>query len=112
MQLKTILNRVEPFKSFVYGKVRWVEEAARPTLEAEIHPRKNGRPICAGCGRPGPGYDRLPTRRFQFVPLWGIAMYFVYARRRVDCPMAVAAIQTSFLPILLPIASLSASISP
>ena len=87
MQLKTILNRVEPFKSFVYGKVRWMEEAARPTLEAEIHPRKNGRPICSGCGRPGPGYDRLPTRRFQFVPLWGIAMYFVYAWRRVDCPM-------------------------
>ena len=24
MQLKTILNRVEYFKSFVYGKVRWV----------------------------------------------------------------------------------------
>jgi transposase len=86
MQLKTILNRVEPFKSFVYGKVRWVEEAARPTLEAEIHPRKNGRPICSGCGRPGPGYDHLPVRRFQFVPLWGIAMYFVYARRRVNCP--------------------------
>ena len=26
MLLKTILNRVEPFKSFVYGKARWVEE--------------------------------------------------------------------------------------
>jgi len=25
-------------------------------------------------------------RRFQFVPLWGIAVFFVYARRRVDCP--------------------------
>jgi len=86
MQLKTILNRVEPFKSFVYGKVRWVEEASRPTLEVQIHSRKNGRPICSGCGRPGPGYDRLPARRFQFVPLWGMAMYFLYAVRRVDCP--------------------------
>ena len=28
MQLKTILNRVEPFKSFVYGKVQWVEGTA------------------------------------------------------------------------------------
>jgi len=63
-----------------------VEEAARPTLEVELHSRKNGRPICSGCGRPGPGYDRLPARRFQFVPLWGIVMYFVYATRRVDCP--------------------------
>ena len=25
MQLKTILNRVEPFQSFVYGKAHWVE---------------------------------------------------------------------------------------
>ena len=85
MQLKTILNRVEHFKSFVYGKARWVEGAPRPTLEIEIHPRKNGRPICSGCDQAGPGYDRLPERRFEYVPLWGIAIYFVYAMRRVAC---------------------------
>ena len=86
MQLNTILNRVEPFKSFVYGKAKWVEEAKRPTLAVEIHSRKNGRAICSGCGRPRPGYDRLPERRWEFVPLWGIAVYFVYAMRRVNCP--------------------------
>jgi transposase len=86
MQLKTILNRVEPFKSFVYGKARWVEEAARPTIEVELLPRSNGRPICSGCRRPRPGYDRLPPRKFEFVPLWGIAVLFVYAMRRVQCP--------------------------
>jgi transposase len=86
MQLKTILNRVEPFKSFVYGKARWKETTGRPTLEVEVLARKNGQAICSGCGRPGPGYDRLPERRFEFVPLWGIAVYFVYALRRVDCP--------------------------
>ena len=34
----------------------------------------------------GSVYDtaRQP-RRFQFVPLWGIAVFFVYAMRRVDC---------------------------
>jgi hypothetical protein len=85
MQLKTILNRVEPFKSFVYGKVRWVEEATRPTLEVEIHPRKNGRAICSDCGRPGPGYDRMPSRRFHFVPLWGMAVFFAFAPGRVVC---------------------------
>ena len=64
-----------------------MEEAAQPTLEVQIRcPRANGRPLCSGCGRPGAGYDRLPARRFQFVPLWGIAVFFVYARRRVDCP--------------------------
>ena len=86
MQLNTILNRVEPFKSFVYGKAKWVEGTRRPTLEVEIHARKNGRAICSGCGRRRPGYDRLPERRWEFVPLWGIAVHFVYARRRVDCP--------------------------
>jgi hypothetical protein len=86
MQLKTILNRVKHFKSFVYGKARWVEGAARPTIEVQVEPRKNGRPICSGCGQVRPGYDRLPRRRFEFVPLWGIAVFFVYAMRRVDCP--------------------------
>ena len=36
MQLKTILNRVQKIKSFVYGAVRWVEGAASPTLEVEL----------------------------------------------------------------------------
>jgi len=86
MQLKTILNRVEYFKSFVYGKARWVDDAEVPTIEIQIEARRNGRPICSGCGQVRPGYDRLPERRFEFVPLWGIAVYFVYAMRRVDCP--------------------------
>ena len=86
MQLQTILNRVEHFKSFVYGKARWLEDAERPTLEIEIAARKNGRPICSGCGQQRPGYDLLPERRFEYVPMWGIAVYFAYAMRRVECP--------------------------
>ena len=86
MQLKTILNRVEYFKSFVYGEARWVDDAVEPTIEVQIEARKNGRPICSGCGQVRPGYDRLPPRRFEFVPLWGMAVLFVYAMRRVDCP--------------------------
>lgn len=85
MQLKSILNRVERHKSFVYGTPRWVEGAGRPTIEVPIEPRANSRAICSGCGCPGPGYDRLPERRFEFVPLWQIAVFFVYAMRRVDC---------------------------
>ena len=37
MQLKTILNRIQKFKSFVYGSIRWVEEAKEPTIEVELH---------------------------------------------------------------------------
>jgi transposase len=85
MQLKTILNRVERYKSFVYGDPRWANDA-RSTIEVPIHARANGRPICSGCRKPRPGYDRLALRRFEFVPLWQIAVVFVYALRRVDCP--------------------------
>jgi transposase len=87
MQLKTILNRVEHCKSFIYSGDRLVEDATgRLTLEVTIQPRANGRPICSGCQRARPGYDRLPPRRFEFVPLWAIPVFFLYAMRRVDCP--------------------------
>jgi transposase len=32
-----------------------------------------------------PGYDTLGSRHFAFVPLWGLAVFLVYAMRRVDC---------------------------
>lgn len=86
MQLKTILNHVEPYKSFVYGKAVLIEDKERFRLEVSLRPRKGSRPICSGCRRPGPGYDRLPERRFEFVPLWQIPLFFVYAMRRVACP--------------------------
>lgn len=86
MQLQTILNRVEKYKSFVYGKARFVAEAKRLTLLVELHERGHSRPVCSGCRRKRPGYDRLPQREYQFVPLWGILVFFIYAPRRVDCP--------------------------
>ena len=87
MQLKTILNYVEPYKSFVYKKVRWSDPQTKTAIEILIEPRANSRAICSGCDCKAPGYDRLqPARRFEFVPLWQIAVYFVYAMRRVECP--------------------------
>jgi transposase len=86
MQIKTILNRVQKFKSFVYGKVRWVENTKEPTIEVELRPRSNGRAQCSGCGQQRPGYDKLPERRFEFIPMWGHKVFFVYTPRRVDCP--------------------------
>jgi transposase len=85
MQLKTILNRVQRHPSFVYEAVRLVE-GDPPALEVKVRARANSRPCCSGCGRPGPGYDTLGMRRFEFVPLWGMAVCLVYAMRRVDCP--------------------------
>ena len=90
MQLKTILNHVERYKSFVYQDARWADPATKTQIEIPIEPRANGRAPCSGCGQPAPGYDRLPERRFErrfeFVPLWQIAVFLVYAMRRVECP--------------------------
>jgi len=40
----------------------------------------------ASRGRKRPGYDTLSVRRYQFVPFWGMLVFFLYARRRVHCP--------------------------
>ena len=85
MRIQTILNRVEKFKSFVYGKANLEEGVDCPALVVRIHPRKNNRPQCSGCGRPGPAYDRLEERRFEFVPIWGILVFLAYRMRRVNC---------------------------
>lgn len=86
MLVKTILNRIEKQRGFVYWAVRLQQAGGALELEVDILPRANSRPTCSGCKRRGPGYDTLPPRRFEYVPLWGILVFFVYAMRRVDCP--------------------------
>ena len=85
MRIQTILNRVDNFKPFVVGGARWEEHDDGPALVIQMESRKNGRAFCAGCGRPGPVYDRLKERRFEYVPLWGIVAFLAYRMRRVDC---------------------------
>ena len=85
MRIQTILNRVEKFKSFVYGEASLEEHDDGPALIVQMKPRKNGRVFCSGCGRPGPVYDRLEERRFEFVPIWGILVFLAYRMRRVNC---------------------------
>lgn len=86
MQLKTILNAVEKHKGFVYCEARWSRNKKVREIEFDVQPRKNSRPICSGCNKKRPGYDRLAARRFEYVPLWAIAVFLVYAVRRVNCP--------------------------
>jgi transposase len=89
MQVKTILNRIQRYPGFVYGPVRMSGGTWRRRLKLEvtIRPRRRSRPVCSGCHRRGSQYDRLDVRRFEFVPLWGIAVFFLYGMRRVDCPV-------------------------
>lgn len=85
MLVKTVLNRIERHKRFVYGSVRFVARGSSLQLEVEVSPRKNSRPECSHCGEVGPGYDTLDVRRFEYVPLWGIPVFLLYAMRRVNC---------------------------
>lgn len=83
MLLKTILNHVQPCKSFCYESAEFGADCK--CIVVQVVARKNSRPICSECGEKGPGYDRLETRRYQFIPLWNMPVFFAYAPRRVDC---------------------------
>ena len=85
MQLKTILNNVQNFKCFVYESVQLIDHPSGMRLEAQLRSRSNSKPRCSICSKSGAGYDTLPVRHFEFVPLWGIKVFFVYRPRRVDC---------------------------
>jgi transposase len=84
LSLKTILNLKEHHPHFVYHDVRLTGTTA-PRIEVKVEPRQGSKGICSGCGKTCPGYDRLPERRFIHVPLWGIAVIFLYCMRRLNC---------------------------
>ena len=87
MQLKTILNSVTNYKSFVFGKI-WKEgeTSEQQYFVVEVQPRKNSKGICSKCGKPCTTYDTAQEHRWwEFVPLWAISVYFVYRMRRVTC---------------------------
>jgi len=87
MLLKTILNRIERYKGFVYDEVKMVTcGAIVERLEVRVRPRRGSHGVCSSCGCQRPGYDRLGERRFDYVPLWGIPVVFLYCMRRVKCP--------------------------
>lgn len=85
MQLKVILNSIERHKGFVYQDAYWDPDIKKKQILIDIKPRRRSKGICSGCGVKGSTYDTLAARLFQFVPLWGIVVFFVYAMRRIDC---------------------------
>ncbi len=60
IHLKSLLNRIEPLKVFVYKEQRFFESiGVQPFLEMDTELGINDRPVCSGCGKKGPAYDRL-----------------------------------------------------
>ena len=84
MELLTILNRCHHHRGFVYQRARF--SADQHSIEVEVRPRQGSTASCSGCHQPAPGYDHLPERRFEFIPLWGFLVFLLYPMRRVDCP--------------------------
>lgn len=86
MLIKTLLNKVEHFKSFVYGTAQIMLVAGVEALVFDITPRRNSKPLCPVCDKKGTVYDRQKARLFEYVPIWTFKVYFRYAPRRVACP--------------------------
>ena len=86
LQVKTLLNLIQRFAGFVYRDIRLVERDRHPCIEVRIEPHAGIPAKCSICLAPCPSYDRLPERRWKFVPPWAIATDFLFAPRRVDCP--------------------------
>ena len=85
MHLRTILNRHHKQPGFVYGQERIITKDNVDQIIVPVRPRKRNKAFCSGCGKAGPGYDTLASRCFEFVPFWGMRVFFEYAMRRVDC---------------------------
>jgi len=86
MLIKTLLNKVDRFKSFVYGSICVTLIDGVEALVVDIEPRRNSRPICPECCKRRRVYDRQPQRLFEYLPVWTFKSYYRYAPRRVDCP--------------------------
>ena len=91
-------------KGFVYessrihpaGQTRRGDLSATPSIEIGLRAHQSQSGHCSQCLRPAPGYDTLPERRFQFVPLWGMPTWFLYAPRRFTCD--TCGIHVEYLP--------------
>ena len=83
MLLTRLLNACHHFPGFVYAGARLCD--ATKAIEIDVRPRQDSKPRCSGCGQPAPGYDHLTCRRFEFIPIWGYAVFLLYCMRRVDC---------------------------
>lgn len=86
MLIKTILNKCHKFKSFVYKKAYFEDQNGKDVIAVIIEPRKNSSAICSVCHKPAACYDSTNERRFEFIPIWGYPVFFLYIMRRVNCP--------------------------
>lgn len=91
MRLETILGRLCEFKGFV---IDGCEMIGKEKLLIAVRPRKGSKGACSNCGTRAPSYDTLPTRDFEFIPLWGLVVFLEYAMRRIACPICGVTVES------------------
>jgi hypothetical protein len=52
-----------------YGKAQWSESSGTAEIIIEMVARAHSQPICSGCGRKRPWYDKLSPRQLGLMPL-------------------------------------------
>jgi transposase len=87
MLIKTLLNKVERFKSFIYGDARFKTVKGSEALVIDIKARRNSKPACPECGKRGKVHGLQKLRLYEYVPVWAFKVYFAYRARRVICPI-------------------------
>lgn len=84
MHIRTILNDCTHYKGFCFLNEKLDSKAK--VIFVDIKARKGSKALCSQCIKPAPGYDTLPQRLFEFIPIWNYKVFFRYTPRRVDCP--------------------------
>lgn len=86
MLIKTLVNKIEKYSSFVYKRVYFGVHDLQDCLIIEIVARQKSKGICTICKRRCCTYDTArKSRYFSYVPIWGFPVYFSYKPRRVSC---------------------------
>ena len=82
---KSVLNKVQPIKGFVYESVRYSPESP-DTIEAAVVPRRGSKARCSRCDRACPTYDHADRPRIWLMPpVFKFALILIYTMRRADC---------------------------
>ncbi len=86
LTVKTLLRHVQDLAGFVVKSVRGTLDCPEPRIDVELTADPRHKRRCSCCGKPGRIHDKTKQRKWYFVPLWNIAVYFHYTPHRVVCP--------------------------
>ena len=81
MLIKSVVQKTLGIKNHMVKRVTQDEDGFRIYLD--LHKRRNL--SCSRCGTMSRVRDRLRTREWKHVPLWGIKVKLIYAPARVKC---------------------------